>query len=501
MLMLGSSRQDNLLLPAVLGLLALALVAGALLPASLPWSLVGLAGAAIGIYWAARWQVVLLPFFWVISYGLLNWPQWRVSSHGFLNITVPRLLFLAMVLIFVIHVLLRPRAIRLNQPAFWAFLAMLAYFGISAQVHGWTIPMRGELASAPYFRLLAAFAFPFLASVIIFNLVRREQQIVYILVLLSLFAWYALYIGYLQYAVARGFAAAEGLIWPREILSPEYGIHQERGRGPYASTSPQGFLLCVVFFGNLLLLRRVRGPVRVPFIAQCALIPPAIFFTQLRAAYLAFLVASFIWCVWASRTVIAKAALAASLVGLMVLVAVFWSNVSSTDRSAGGVAQIDPIRARAELASNTWQIFTRKPIFGVGFGHYFSPASRELIRPQQFQAVATASVTPHNVFLVILAETGLVGLVLFVTALVMLFRASLRLYRRVPDNAPAFLSRPFIVFYWCVLAAWFVDAQFIDPFWVEANNALLWSLSGVVLAYDRLLEAHRLDEPASGRVV
>ena len=46
-----------------------------------------------------------------------------------------------------------------------------------------------------------------------------------------------------------------------------------------------------------------------------------------------------------------------------------------------------------------------------------------------------------------------------------------------------------------ILANYLSDAMFRDPLWDVFSNAMLWSLAGLVVCFNRLLEPYPLDLP------
>ncbi|MBU1000546.1 O-antigen ligase family protein [Patescibacteria group bacterium] len=80
---------------------------------------------------------------------------------------------------------------------------------------------------------------------------------------------------------------------------------------------------------------------------------------------------------------------------------------------------------REELADSAWRIFLKSPLYGVGLNNYIPVQASDLIvGPSRFLQPV------HNIFLLILAETGLIGLIGFTFLigfiLLKLFRLSMK---------------------------------------------------------------------------
>ena len=475
-----------------------------LLPQTSPWAFLALAGSALMLYWAMRWEITAWAWLWVLSYGMLDAPLWRLEIPGFFNMTLPRFIFLAATLAFLLHFALRGQTLRLDRPVFWMMGALLICCGLSATVSGWVAPA-SPLPTAPYFRFLEPLLFAFIISFLVYNAVMGPAQIKWALIPLTIYGFYALYIGYLQYAAVMGAEGARAFIFPSYINQPSwgtiYGIHFDRSRGAYTLANPQATLLIVLFFADLFLIRRLRGPYRAVLVVQAILIPPAIFFAGLRSGYLAFMTAGVIWCLASGKDRFAKGKLA--LVGLALLLGavMFRANLASEDRATGGVAQMSPIVGRLILAERSLEMFKSHPLMGVGFGHYLEAEHRLEVDPGVLAELGTALAMPHNLFLLMAAETGIGGLVILVAVLVLLLRESWSLYRKLPETATGLLSRPLVVVFWTAFTAWFIDGMLIDQLWDPASNALFWSLAGLIVGLNRSLEPQSTDlaiAPADG---
>jgi len=496
MLTLGQQKIDAFALgvlgAAVVGVTVVSLV----VPDLMPWSFLAPAAIALVFCWALRWEITAWAWLWVFSHGLLDWPSWRIEMTGFFNMTVPRVIFLAAALVFLLHFLIRRWRLRFDRKVLWVMLVMLVYCAISAALSGWRARTY-DVATAPYYRFIGSLLFPFVMFFLVYNATYREKQINWALAAICAYGWYALYISYLQYAANMGLSGARRWIWPAYINDPNFGIHFDRARGAFAGAPPQAFLLVLLFYADLFLIRKTQGHavLRALSVVQAVLTPPAIFFTGLRSGYLAFGVCGVVWCLVAVRKRLGAAKLTFAALAAFVAAAVFWNNITQTDRLTGGMAQRSPIVSRMILLEQSWEIIAQHPLTGVGFGH-FVDAQQQLQRdPGSLSGMSYGALVEHNLFLNMLAETGVVGLVGTIAIFILLFLESVQLYRRLPPSTSGMLSRLFVVLFWTALANYLTDATFRDPLWDVFSNGLFWSLAGLVVGYNRLLEPHSLDLP------
>ncbi len=490
----GREKIDPFILAAMVLFAALAVGVGVAMPNALPVAIMILAGSAVLFYWALRWDVTLWAWFWVLSYGLLDWPGWKLEITGFFNMTVPRFVFVGAIIGYALFFMLHKRRIRFDRAVLWAMLALIIYVGVNIQRAGWTASTE-EVATAPYYRFIGSILLPFIMFFLIYNVGSNEKQIRRALIFLTIYGWYALYIGYMQWIALHYNSDARALIWPGYINDPEYGLMFDRARGAFSIASPQAVFLTVLFFVDLFLIRKLRGGYRVALMFQAVLVPAAIFFTGMRSAFLAFILCSFVWVLFSSRKRFAFAKAGLIVVVLIIGVYAMWDRLASSDRAAGGVATRGPIFSREILLYRTWEIFKESPYRGVGFGHFVDKVYEMERDPTALSGLDTGVLVEHNLFLNMLAETGIFGLALTVLVFWLLFTQSLKLYRKIPPGASGFLTREFVVLFWVVMVNYLTDATFRDPLWDVFSSALFWCFGAYIVFCNRLLEPQPLELP------
>lgn len=494
---IGRQKIDPLLM-VVIAVFAAAMTALAIgMPELMLFVILAMVVLVLAIQWSLRWEVTAWTWIWVLSYGLLGRGFWRLEIAGFFNMTIPRFIFIAAAVIFTLHFLLRRGRILCDRYVLLAMGLLLMYCAGNASAFGWTTKVP-DVVDPPYFRFIGGLLLPFVMFFLVYNATRSEGQINTAMLLLTLYGWYALYVAYLQYAGNMGVGWARSLIWPGYINNPDFGIHFDRSRGAFFAAGPQSQLLVMLFFVNLFLVSRKHGIYRVLSAIQAILILPAIFFTGLRAAYVAFLLCGIIWCLRGGAKQLGKLKLSVVVLVIVMAVTVFWSNLTQPDRRTGGVAQMHPIDVRLALTKVTWEIATEHPLVGVGFGH-FVEARQEFERDPAIRTLP-AAIMQHNVFLNMLAETGIIGLTGLIAIFAMTFAQSLKLYRKLPIGASGLLSRQFVVVFWVVMINYLTGAMFQDTMSDVFSTGMLWSLAGLVVGFNRLLEPHLIDLPISAPV-
>ncbi len=128
--------------------------------------------------------------------------------------------------------------------------------------------------------------------------------------------------------------------------------------------------------------------------------------------------------------------------------------------------QSESIWRRIELAKAAWEMFKTSPIFGVGLGNFIPQLPKFLIPKKLYfwQPV-------HNIFLLILAETGIIGLCLVVYVLWVVLK---KLWQK---KNPALL---------CSLLA-IIFTGFFDHYWLtlQQSQLLLALIIGLSIGYQK----------------
>lgn len=129
-----------------------------------------------------------------------------------------------------------------------------------------------------------------------------------------------------------------------------------------------------------------------------------------------------------------------------------------------------------QLPATAWQMFLENPLFGVGVRN-FRNACPDLVTPDLVERVC-ANLHPHHAWAEILAETGLVGTVLFIAFFVVALTPALRRWRTWRDDpllAGATLS--------VLLRLWPLAVG--HSFFVNRVEVIFWPMLALVIALGR----------------
>jgi O-antigen ligase len=183
--------------------------------------------------------------------------------------------------------------------------------------------------------------------------------------------------------------------------------------------------ISLAFCVLLLRLDLVRTPARAIWLVGCGLCVLAIYFTYTRAAWLGLLIAGvpLFWNLSASRgvTVRRRALYVASALGFAILVYFIPSDVLRARASDSGTVYF-----RLSIWVASLEMIAQHPILGVGFGQFAEHLGlhlRDLVWIPSADAAREGTLA-HNTFLSVGAEFGLVGLALYISILVGLYKSA-----------------------------------------------------------------------------
>jgi hypothetical protein len=440
------------------------------------------------VYWLAVGGAVLFGFYlvkgellgavlaWFVTLVVLHEEFWRVQVPLFFSLTIPRIGLVVLVLLLIGMVAMGRIRLRHVWPVSGAIVALAAYFFVSAVASGF----ESRSVVSVHYRLIGGYIFPFAVFGLILHAFHKEAHFRHLAVFFALLSVYLTFTGWCE----RFEIGA--LIWPRFINDPTVGIHWGRVRGPFVMSAAMGLALVYCYFNNLMLARHA-GRFTWALYTLNALMLPVIFWTKTRSVWLSFVLCSLIWAAYSRRRT-TRVVSVSLLLALAVFIAVInMDNFMTSEREKGGVTDVEPMLLRIGLAHMTWEIVQEHPLVGVGFGHFRDHAPDFARDPSSPFYAFGSTALEHNNLLSIVAETGILGLVLYVLMIVLLLRYSVRLFRKLPTTAAGFIGRDLLVLYWILTAAYFIDGTFRETSDNPFANSLFFGLSAVPVALDVLL--------------
>ena len=348
--------------------------------------------------------------------------------------------------------------------ATWPMLAIVAMTVCSVVSE----PFDHETWSLLASKFLVPFAlFHVAATIFDDNRDRRRFEIFAILVL-----------AYLSFTAIAFLAGARSLIFPRFILDESLGFHADRARGPLLQAVANGVSLNIL--GLLAVHAYQRGRWRgVWIVCVLASLPIAILATMTRTVWLTFAGSALALLLMPrnrrSRARGLLAGVGAIVVGAAILAGSHEFSAELSDR----VEEQGPVDFRKAVYAGSWEMFWEHPLTGWGFHRMPS----EL--PRFVSGYGEKILYPHNTYLELLVEHGVLGLAAYAWLMLELWR--LRSGVIPGDEQRGFLDQGFHRLWPIILIVYWVNAGLVVMSY-QFVNGLVFSLAGMLAGQRRRAE-------------
>lgn len=426
---------------------------------------------------------------WVIASAVFG-SAYFVFKLGFFDLTIERLLF-AIIIFFLAAGLLKGKVRFQTDAGIEITMVCFALVCIVSMIqHGFVPITKGYIS--PWFVFISAYLFPFFVFVFAKNYIIGEKDVTLILNVLFYLGIYLSITAFFEHTNLRQF------IFPRYINNFEMGIHTDRARGPFLNAAFDGVGILIGFISGLHLLQNKAGFAKVFHQAALLLFFPAVFFTLTRSVYLGMLITLFIFLGW-YKTSFSKWKLISLPLALILILGIANSpRLLSSERREGGVAQLEEVEIRLALLRRSFFMIKEDPLMGVGLAQ-FSPATmRSYKGPITGIEVGAEATIQHSHLVGMTAELGLVGVLPYLTLIILIIRRLKQLAGRLPatgimgDNL-----RVAILAIWCV---YLNNNLFVEPSSSIFTNAVPFLFAGLAAGlYTRSVES-ALPSPSPARI-
>jgi len=346
------------------------------------------------------------------------------------------------------------------EPASWPMigLTLLAVASVIGQ------PFDNQTWSLLAAKFFVPFALFHLAGLVFRDERRLRQFEVFALVALA----------YLCFTSIAFLVGAKSLIFPRFILDESLGYHADRARGPLLQAVANGVSLNLlgVLALHAFLRRRIRGLKAALLLAS---LPVAILATMTRAVWLSFVVSVGVLIIRSHNRRLRRICGAVAIVGAIALIIALSfddQRRALTDR----LQESGPVDFREAVYAGGWQMFLEKPFTGWGVNQMPEELARHV------SGYKEKELYPHNTYLEILVEHGIVGLALYAWLMWEIFRLG---RGRVPRaEQSGLLNRQFHAMWPVLLAIYWVNASVVVMNY-QFVNGLLFTMAGMLAAQQR----------------
>jgi len=283
-------------------------------------------------------------------------------------------------------------------------------------------------------------------------------------------------LAYLCFTSIAFLVDAKALIFPRFILDESLGYHADRARGPLLQAVANGVSLNLL--GVLALHATLRGRIRgLRATVLLASLPVAILATMTRAVWVSFAVSVGVLIVRSHNRRLRHICVAVAIVGTLgLLIALSFDDQrrALTDR----LHESGPLDFRQAVYAGGWQMFLEKPFTGWGMNQM--PA--ELVRHVSGYRERGKELDPHNTYLELLVEHGILGLALYAWLMWEIFRLGRGPVPRAERDG--MLNRQFHAMWPVLLGIYWVNAAVVVMNY-QFVNGLLFTMAGMLAAQRR----------------
>ena len=285
-------------------------------------------------------------------------------------------------------------------------LALAGLWAIGNALVAHTLTQRASLL-----KIVEAYGlFPFLIfylAPVIYATERKRQMLLTALVVLG---------AYLGLTTLFEMAGPHALVWPRYIMDPNYGIHFGRGRGPFADAVANGFGLYVCALAACVAVARWRGGARVAACLVALLCFTGTLLTLERSVWTGAAVATVVTLVAFAR--LRPIALPVIVSGTVAVVLALLLVPGLSAKVQSRASQQEPVWDRQNLTVAALNMISARPLLGFGWDRFQSDSGPYFRQSLNYPLTAT-NIDIHNYFLSYAVELGLIGLLLWLTGLLM----------------------------------------------------------------------------------
>ena len=266
------------------------------------------------------------------------------------------------------------------------------------------------------------------------------------------------------------------LSWLAPHLLPGQWLHLEGERTTGTIGSYSTYSSTMIFVGVFLLhaaLNRKPGLIRVSYLGIFFLSIFCVFISFSRASWLAGILVLlglvYLYPKFMLPWILVTLPLILFVVGVL-FAGHFYDPSQRLNESQTALSRLPVVVAAVNM-------FEEKPIFGWGYGNFdyydrfYQERVADLVSPSR------KDLTSHDFYLTILAEQGLVGLILFLAPPILWLFETIRTRRRVPRIGS--WSRNLLFLLWLVILAHFIENNF-SPMWNGFGFGMWWLTLGLI---------------------
>lgn len=281
-------------------------------------------------------------------------------------------------------------------------------------------------------------------------------------------------LAYLCFTSIAFLVGAKSLIFPRFILDESLGNQADRARGPLLQAVANGVSLSLL--GVVALHSFLRGRMRgIKGAMLLASLPMAVLATMTRAVWLSFAVSIVVLSMRSRNQSLRRMCAAVSIIavlGLLISLSFDGERIALTER----LKESGPVDFREAVYSGGWEMFLEKPLTGWGVNQMPAELARHV------SGYKEKELYPHNTYLELLVEHGMLGMALYAWLMWEIFRLGRSPVPRAEKDG--FLNQEFHAAWPVLLGIYWVNAAVVVMNY-QFVNGLLFTMAGMLAAQRR----------------
>lgn len=147
------------------------------------------------------------------------------------------------------------------------------------------------------------------------------------------------------------------------------------------------------------------------------------------------------------------------------------TKVESTEKAAGSITDINSLATRYFIWTTAYNVFLDNPIVGTGYHSFRFISDKYNNLDPYIYKLYVRDLTPHTTILALLADTGIVGFLGFVTFLILTLLFMKRNYDLSITNEQKLFS---FIIYWC--AIYISISMIMTDAWLWGTLHVLWAV-------------------------
>ncbi|TWU44091.1 O-Antigen ligase [Novipirellula aureliae] len=301
---------------------------------------------------------------------------------------------------------------------------------------------------------------------------------------------------YLSVTAILEVSGFHALVFPRYIVNGKIWEFFGRARGPLLNPSGNAVVMTISLVIAILGFIQSNHRVKFAYAGLVTLILAGIYCTLTRSSWMGGIaaVAVIVW-VYSPRWLRVLGLASMFLLGAAGAAGLKDQFMQmKRDKNLSAADAEKSVQLRPLLAIVAWEMFKERPILGHGFGHYLENSEPyHTVRSYGLPLDQARPYTQHNIFLSILVDAGLVGLLLFLGILTITTAVS---WQMVNDKGKSQMARHAGFIWLGGFAGYFCNGMFQDVTMIPMSNMFMFFIAALaVTVYGRSLNASPLASP------